>query len=124
MKTPHAWLAILLMAVGGCAASRSGQTPAGSETVLVTYHVKAGKEAELQSTLAQAWQVYQAEHMVCAKPHVVIKDTEDGNKTRFVEIFTWVKAPEHPPANVLTIWNREQSLCEKRTGIRALRVAG
>jgi hypothetical protein len=120
MKTPRAWFAVLLLAATGCATSHSGKASADSETVLITYHPKAGKEAQLQQTLSQAWQLYRAENLVYAKPHFVFKDTEDKNKTRFVEIFTWIKSPEHPPANVLMVWNQEQSLCETRDGHRGI----
>ena len=41
----------------GCGARR-GLAKAVPETVLVTYHVKPGKEADLQATLARAWEIY------------------------------------------------------------------
>ena len=86
--------------------------------MLVYYHVKPGKDAEFQAVLARAWQIFQSEKMVLPKPHVLVRDTEDGGKPRFVEIFTWVShdAPDHAPASVKAVWNEEQSLCEKRNG--------
>ena len=85
---------------------------------MVTYHVKPGKEAEFQALLSRAWQTYRREHLVFANPHTIVRDTEQGDKTRLVEIFTWVShaAPEHAPDAVKKIWEQEQSLCEARSG--------
>ncbi len=88
------------------------------ETVMVTYHVKAGREAEFQSVLSQAWQIYRSGQLVFVQPHTVVRDTEDHDKTRFVEIFTWIShaTPEHAPDAVKKVWEQEQSLCEARNG--------
>lgn len=88
----------------------------GSETVMVTYHVQPGKEAEFQALLARAWDVYRTEHLVFGQPHTVVRQTEDGDKTRFVEIFTWVKPPDDPSDSVRAVWKQEHSLCEARNG--------
>jgi antibiotic biosynthesis monooxygenase (ABM) superfamily enzyme len=94
-----------------------GSAKSDPETVLITYHVKSGKEAEFQAVLWRAWQIYRTEHLVFAEPHIILRDME-GDKTRFVEIFTWVShaAPEHAPDIVTTVWEQEQSLCEGRNG--------
>ena len=84
--------------------------------VLVTYHVQPGKEAELQAELAHAWEIYRIEQMVFYKPHVIFRATEDGDKARYVEIFTWVKKPDQAPDSVKAIWEQEHSLCEARGG--------
>ena len=111
-----------LAAISLAACSTTNHTHHGSaksdpETVLVTYHVKSGKEVEFQAVLLRAWQIYRTEHLVFAGPHIILRDTE-GDKTRFVEIFTWVShaAPEHAPDAVKTVWEQEQSLCEARSG--------
>jgi hypothetical protein len=98
----------------------ASEAATGSETMLITYRPKPGEEADLQAVLAQAWQTYQAEHLVFAKPHVIVRDTEDGGGTRFVEIFTWIKAPDNPPADVNAIWKQEQSLCDSRNGHKGI----
>jgi uncharacterized protein YceK len=117
MKTIYLQFAVLLLTLAGCSTMRqTGGAKADSETVMVTYHVQSGKEADFQTVLSHAWEVYQSEHMVFAKPHVIVRDTEDGDKTRFVEIFTWVKSPDHAPDSVQTVWKQEQSLCEARSG--------
>ncbi|MGA9779541.1 MAG: hypothetical protein WBS33_14835 [Verrucomicrobiia bacterium] len=84
----------------------------------VSYHVKSGKEAEFQAVLKHAWEVYRSEHLVFADPHILVQDTEDGGKPRFVEVFTWISSatPEHAPKSVRTVWKKEDSLCESRDG--------
>lgn len=116
------WLCGALLLASGCSTTNTADGKGDPETVMITYHVKAGKEAELQAALASAWHIYTTEHLVYAEPHVVVWAAEDGDKTRFVEIFTWVshKAPDHAPATVTTIWGQEQSLCEARKGHTAI----
>jgi hypothetical protein len=116
MRTAHLLLTVLALAMVGCSTTHRSSAKGDPETVLVTYHVKPGKEAEFQAALSRAWGVYRQEHFVFAEPHVAVQDTEDGGKPRFVEIFTWVSRsiPGHAPERVKTIWQPEESLCEKR----------
>ena len=109
-------LAVLPFALIGCSTIQPRSAKADPETVLVTYHVKPGKEAEFQALVSRAWEVYRGEQLVLAEPHIVVQDTETEGKPRFVEIFTWVSRsiPEHAPESVKTIWKQEESLCEKR----------
>jgi hypothetical protein len=121
MKTTSLLLAVSLLLLIGCSTSRpahNDSAKADPETVLVTYHVRAGKEAEFQAVLSRAWEVYRTERFVFAKPHIIVRDTEGGGKPRFVEIFTWVSRsiPEHAPESVKAIWKEEESLCEQRGG--------
>jgi len=117
MKIAYTLFTLSLLALTGCSTTHpAGDAKADPETVLITYHVQPGKEAEFQALLAHAWEVYRAEHMVSAGPHVVVRDTEHGDKPRFVEVFTWVKSPDHAPDSVKTVWQQEQSLCEARNG--------
>lgn len=112
---------ISALVLAGCSTTgKPDSAKDNSETVLVTYHVLPGKEMEIRALLAHAWEVYRGEHLVFAEPHVIIQETEDKNKTRFVEIFTWVKSPDHPPESVNTVWRQEQSLCEARNGHTAI----
>jgi len=107
----------LPLVLTGCSTTHPGNgAKADSETVLVTYHVQSGKEAKFQAVLSHGWEIYRSEHMVFSKPHIIVRDNEDGDKTRFVEVFTWVKAPDHAPDTVKDIWKQEQSLCEARNG--------
>jgi hypothetical protein len=111
------FFAISLLAFTGCSTAQPASGGKDdSETVMVTYHVQPGKETEFEQVLAQGWEVYRSEHIVAARPHVVVKDAEEGGKTKFVEIFTWTKSPDHPPKSVLAVWKQEQSLCEPRDG--------
>jgi len=121
MNTSAFLLAGSVVALAGCSttdqAHHSSAKP-DPETVLVTYHVKSGKEVEFQTVLSRAWELYRTDHLVFAEPHVIVRDTEDGGKPRFVEIFTWVSRsiPEHAPESVKKIWKEEESLCEQRGG--------
>jgi len=125
MKTTHCLFIFSLVALTACSTTRPARhdsAKADPETVLITYHVKFGKEAELQAVLSRAWEIYRREHLVVAEPHIILRDTEDGDKTRFIEVFTWVShaAPDHAPDSVKTIWQQEQSLCEARSGRTAI----
>jgi hypothetical protein len=116
-NTTYSLFAVSLLILCGCSTMhQTGDAEGDSETVLVTYHVKPGRESELAATLSRAWQIYRTEHLVFAKPHVIVRNTEDGDKTRFVEVFTWVKSPDHAPDSVQAVWQQEQSLCEARSG--------
>ena len=116
MKPTYLLLAVLPLTLIGCTTTRRGSEKRDAETVLVTYHVKSGKEAEFQAVLSRAWEVYRSEHLVFAEPHLVVQDSENRGKPRFAEIFTWVSRsiPEHAPESVKTIWKQEESLCERR----------
>lgn len=115
MKPRIAFGVSALIVLTGCSITHPAAT-SDPESVMVTYHVQPGKEAEFQKLLAHGWEVYGNEHMVFAQPHVVVQRTEDGGKTAFVEIFTWIQAPDHAPDSVQAVWSQEQSSCEKRDG--------
>jgi hypothetical protein len=107
----------VVLALTGCS-TMSSDPAAKSETVLVTYHVKAGKEADLAEALAQGWSVYTRDHLVFERPHVVVRSPDGVGKTKFIEILTWVdsKTPEHAPEAVKAVWQTEEGLCERRNG--------
>jgi hypothetical protein len=120
MKATHFLFVLAAISLTACSTTNPahpGSSKADPETVLVTYHVKPGNEGKFQEVLSRAWQVYRREHLVFVEPHIVVRDTENGDKNRFVEIFTWVNRaiPEHAPDAVKTIWEQEQSLCEARS---------
>lgn len=121
MKTTHCLFALALLSLPACSTT-SGIHPdsakADPETVMITYHVKPDEEAKLQALLSRVWQIYRTENLVFATPHIIVRNAEEGDKTRFVEIFTWTSHsnPEHAPDSVTAIWNQEQSLCETRSG--------
>ena len=113
--------AVLLTACSTVPRHHGTDTP---ETVLAIYHVKAGKEAELEKALADAWKLYRKEHLVFAEPHLVIRAKEEGENFRYSESFTWVshEAPDHVPASIKSVWNVMQSLCEKRGGSERIEI--
>ncbi|MGD0061645.1 MAG: hypothetical protein ABSD58_19735 [Verrucomicrobiia bacterium] len=113
----------LLSLVTACSTTRLDQrdahnTKSPPESVMVTYHVKPGTEAEFQHVLADVWAFYRKERLVLAQPHLIARSDDGPGNTRFVEIFTWVShsAPEHVPASVGKLWDQMQSLCEPRNG--------
>jgi len=114
MKSPLLLIGSLLI-LTGCSTTQSDSAKGEPETVLVTYRVKSGKEAEFREVLSRAWEIYRQDSLVFAEPHIVVQDTEEG-KPRFVEIFTWVSRsiPEHAPDSVKAVWKEEESLCERR----------
>ncbi len=123
MKITHYLFAMALLPLAACSTtSGTSHGKAQPETVMVTYHVKPGKEAELQAVLSRIWQIYRKNNLVLAAPHIIVRDTEDGDKARLVEVFTWVShaAPEHAPDTVKTLWRQEQSLCEARSGLTGI----
>lgn len=122
MKISHFVFVAFLMSLTACSTTRVNSAAADSkdspETVLITYHVKAGKEAEMEAVLRRAWEIYRKEHLVFAEPHLIARDQESGGKPRMVEVFTWVShsAPDHAPDSVKAVWNDMMALCEARDG--------
>lgn len=93
-----------------------------TETVLSTLRCRAGKENELQSTLAQEWTTLRKLNLVLADPHILLKGKDDGGKPIFVDVFTWRDhdAPDHVPPEVQAIWNHLQALVEARDGHKGI----
>lgn len=89
-----------------------------TETVITTFRVKQGKEAEFSKVLAKAWPTYHRFGMVLDTPHIVLRGLDESGKTYFVEILTWKDhdAPDNAPAEVSAIWNEMGPLCEPRLG--------
>jgi hypothetical protein len=90
---------------------------------MITYHVKLGKETEMEDLLRRAWETYRRENMVFTKTHLIVSKREAGDKTRLVEIFTWVTAPDHAPDSVKVVWKEMHELCEARDGHDGLEFA-
>ena len=117
-----AWaVPIALILLAGCAAAPpAGKSAAADppETMLVSYHVKLGKEAAFQDALARTWAVCRRDNLVFATPHLVVREKDDRGQTRFVESFTWVShaAPDNAPPELKAVWRELESLCEPRDG--------
>ena len=100
---------------GSSAAQSSGGKP---ETVMVTCHAKPGSEAELARVLTRHWTALRNLKLVRDAPHLTLRGIEDGDKTYFVEIFTWRDAsiPDAAPPPIQAIWAEMGKLVEPRGG--------
>jgi hypothetical protein len=89
-----------------------------AETVMVTLHAKPGAEADLQRVLARHWTTAHDMKLVNDTPHVTVRGTEDGNKSYFIDVFTWRDAgiPDSAPAEIRKIWEDMNRLVEARGG--------
>jgi hypothetical protein len=88
------------------------------ETVMVTFRAKPGAEADLARVIASHWQTVKELKLVTSAPHVSLRGTEEGNKTYFVEIFTWrdSSVPDFAPQAIKKIWAEMNALVESRGG--------
>jgi hypothetical protein len=98
--------------LGASGAQQRAEEP---ETVMVSLHAKPGAEAELAHEMK----------LVHDTPHLTMRGTENGNKTYFVEIFTWRDAsvPYAAPTEIRNIWNDMNPLVEARGGHPGLEFA-
>jgi hypothetical protein len=112
------WLAAVLVcsAVGGVRAEEP-------ETVMITFHAKAGAEAELAQVIARHWDTAQRLKMVRDTPHLTLRSAE-GGQTDFVEIMTWRDAslPDSAPPEIQKIWADMNRLVEKRGSVPGLSI--
>src|SRR5262245_15671311 len=104
-----------------CMAGLSAGKPARSdkpETVMVTFHAKPGAEAELARVIANHWKTASDLKLINASPHLTLRGSEEGNKTYFVEVFTWrdQSIPDAAPPAIQKIWAEMNSLVESRGG--------
>ena len=104
-----------------CAALAQGSSiaaqprPEEPETVMITFHAKAGAEAELAQVIARHWQTARRLKMIRETPHLTLRSAE-GAQTNFVEIMTWRDAsvPDAAPPDIQKIWAEMNRLVEKR----------
>jgi hypothetical protein len=123
MRTLHAGrlaLAASVLFLGAVFLDSSAAQPSGGipETVTVTCHAKPGSEAELARVLARHWTAVRNLKLVRDEPHLTLRGIEDGDKTYFVEIFTWRDSaiPDAAPAPIQAIWTEMRKLVEPRGG--------
>lgn len=97
-------------------ASFAQSIPTAPETVMVTLHVKPGSEAEMQQVLAQHWKTANELKLVFDSPHLTIHGLEEGNKTYFIDVFTWREAsiPDDAPPEIQKLWDEMNKLVESR----------
>jgi hypothetical protein len=121
MKTPVVGILLFgaALALGaGRAGAQAAAQPSDAETILSTYHVKAGREKAFQEVVERTWAVYRKLDAVLPSPHFLAKSTDDQGRTDFHELFTWRSSdiPDHAPAQIKAVWKELQDLCEKRDG--------
>ena len=104
------------------ASPSAAQAAGGTETVLVTHRVRAGKEAAYAKVLAREWSTLRRLGLVLERPHVVLSGEDESGKSVFVEIVTWKDhdAPDNVPPEVQQIWDEMETLVEKRLGHRGI----
>ncbi len=92
------------------------------ETVITTFHVKDGKDAEMSKLIQRAWNTYDKFGMVLPQPNIIAHGIDDAGKLFFIEILSWKNhdAPDNAPAEVQAIWAEMETLCEKRDGHRGI----
>ena len=102
-------------AVGVTAAAERGRAEQ-PETVIVTLHAKPGGEAELAAVIARHWETARRLNLVLPSPHITVRGTEAGDRTYFVDIFTWRDAtiPDQAPAEIQKIWADMNRLVEAK----------
>ena len=112
----------MLGVVAGLAAGTALRAPAQSEsepeTVLVTYHVKDGQQAQMESIIRKQWAALRRLDVVEEQPHLLLRGVEDGGKPVYAEVFAWKTADsaDHLPAEIQTLWKLMNSLVESRSG--------
>ena len=86
-----------------------------TETVIATYRVKPGCEAEFVALLERHWPTLRRLDLVTEEPPRAYAGRDPAGKPYFVEIFVWrdreavAAAHEHP--DVAAIWNPMGELC-------------
>ena len=87
------------------------------ETVFVTYHAKAGSEADLEKLITRQWTIARRMNLFNATPHVLVRGVE-GDKTFFVEVVEWrdENIPDHAPPAIQDIWKEMRTRVEPRNG--------
>ncbi len=95
-----------------------GQSSDEPETVLITYHPKAGQEGQLLETIKKDWAALRRLRLVDESPHIVMRGKDASGAAIYVEVFTWVTAdtPDHVPAEVQAIWQEMGKQVENATG--------
>jgi hypothetical protein len=103
-------------------AARSARRTAQPETVMVTYHVKHGAEAELSRVLADHWTATRRLQLVDSAPHVIVKTADAGQPVDIIEVFTWRDAstPDNAPPDIQAAWAKMAPLVEPRGGHPAI----
>jgi len=100
----------------------AGILPAKSETVVVTYRVRPGKEDDVARAIAEHWATVRRLGLVLPWPHLTLRGADENGAPIFLDVLAWKDhdAPDSAPAEVRAIWDRLEALCEKRGGRRGI----
>lgn len=93
--------------------------PKDPETVVVTYHVREGKAADMEKLLREDhWPLLRRLNLAFESPHVLFRGEESGSKPWFREVLTWRDhdTPDNAPPEVEAVWKHMYELVEKRDG--------
>jgi hypothetical protein len=118
LRYTAACVAGLAMLIGAASLRGEPRRAAEPETVMVTLHAKPGAEAAIANILARHWETALRLNLVQDAPHMTVRALEDGDKTYFVEIFTWrdERIPDAAPAEIRALWAEMNRLVEARGG--------
>ena len=106
--------------LNGSTAARPVQ-PDRPETVMITFHAKAGAENDLARVIASHWTTARRLDLVLDSPHLTLRSS-DGKD--LVEILTWRDAaiPDDAPAEIRASWADMNRLVEPRGGTPGLTI--
>jgi hypothetical protein len=124
MKPTAPLLLPLLLAASGPVLGAPGG-PKDPETVVVTFHVREGKEAEMEKLLREDhWPLLRRLSLVREAPHVLVRGKEAGDKPVLREILTWRDhdTPDNAPPEVEAVWKRMYDFVEKRGSAPAIEI--
>ncbi len=93
------------------------------ETVMVTFHAKAGAEAMVAQVIADHFATARQLNLVLAEPHLTVR-MDEGDRAALVDIFTWRDGsiPDKAPQAIRAIWTEMARLTEPRGGKPAIDV--
>jgi len=110
---------VLLISLCAQAPARTSGGAKDPETVVGTYHVRPGSEAQMEKLMREDhWTLRKRLHLVFDAPHVLVSGTESGGKPYLREILTWRDhdTPDNAPPGVEAFWKRMDDSVEKRDG--------
>lgn len=91
-------------------------------TVLCTYRVIPGREAEFEAVLAKHHPTLSAADLATEKPPQVFRGADGTGGPVYYEIFEWKEeassAAAHESPEVMAVWGPLGELCESREGRR------
>ena len=120
--------ALLVLWVAGCGAASLAAAAGGPkdpETVVVTFHVREGKEAEMEKILREDhWPLLRRLGLVHAAPHVLVRGREADDRPYFIEVLTWRDhdTPDNAPPEVEAVWKHMRDIVEKRGAQDAIQI--